>query len=38
MTVENNNDLSHFQEVGGMVEIIGIVVTNGNVNKNTGKS
>ena len=37
VTVENNNDLSlSVQEVGGMVQIIGNVVTNGNVNKNTG--
>ena len=35
--VENNTDLSlSVQEVGGMVQIIGNVVTNGNVNKNTG--
>ena len=37
LTIQNNNDLSlSVQEVGGMVEIIGNVVTNGNVNKNTG--
>ena len=37
VTVQDNNDLSlSVQEVGGMVEIIGNVVTNANVNKNTG--
>ena len=37
VTVQDNNDLSlSVQEVGGMVQIIGNVVTNANVNKNTG--
>ena len=37
VTVENNTDLSlSVQEVGGMVQIIGNDIANGNVNKNTG--
>ena len=37
VTVQDNNDLSlSVQEVGGMVQIIGNDITNGNVNKNTG--
>ena len=37
VTVENNTDLSlSVQEVGGMVQINGNDIANGNVNKNTG--